>query len=203
MTHSALTITQLRQVGGALALDFVNTADRTDDTLLTEWLHAYDDLLDWAQAKELLSADLADHLRVQAEVHPEAAARVAADARALREAIFRLFAGHDHDAPLAILNAALAESQRWLRVAVQGDRYVWHWAGDRDALDRPLWMIARAAALLLLGEEARRVRRCAADDCGWLFLDTSKNGSRRWCDMEDCGNRAKARRHYARLAGWG
>jgi predicted RNA-binding Zn ribbon-like protein len=61
-----------------------------------------------------------------------------------------------------------------------------------------LWPVARSAADLLTSQEQSRVRECAASDCGWLFLDLSRNRSRRWCDMETCGNRTKARRHYAR-----
>ena len=45
----------------------------------------------------------------------------------------------------------------------------------------------------------QRIRRCTNDDCLWLFLDESKNGTRRWCDMASCGNRAKARRHYLKM----
>jgi predicted RNA-binding Zn ribbon-like protein len=74
--------------------------------------------------------------------------------------------------------------------------------GERSPpLDRPLWTLARAAGDLLTGPELARVRRCGSATCASMFLDTSRNGSRRWCDMETCGNRAKARRHYSRARG--
>src|SRR5207302_22567 len=71
-------------------------------------------------------------------------------------------------------------------------------AAEEETLDRMLWPVIRSAADLLVSGEAQRVRRCASETCDWLFLDTSRNHSRRWCDMSGCGNRAKARRHYAR-----
>ena len=84
-------------------------------------------------------------------------------------------------------------------MAPSGQCYTWEWAKYDQDLDRPLWPVARTAADLLTSGRLDRVRECpGADGCGWLFYDTSKNGSRRWCSMEGCGNVAKARRLYAR-----
>jgi predicted RNA-binding Zn ribbon-like protein len=69
---------------------------------------------------------------------------------------------------------------------------------DSAELDRMLWPLATSALSLLLSEEVGRIKECAADDCHWLFLDSSRNQSRRWCDMKACGNRAKARHYYHR-----
>jgi predicted RNA-binding Zn ribbon-like protein len=76
--------------------------------------------------------------------------------------------------------------------------FAWTWAEPASRLDAPLWPLVRQAAELLVGADLKRVRECAASDCRWLFLDTSKNHSRRWCDMKSCGNRAKVRRFYRR-----
>ena len=74
----------------------------------------------------------------------------------------------------------------------------------RDALDRPLWDVARSAIDVLTQDDLKRVKECpGADDCGWLFYDTSKNASRRWCSMEGCGSRVKMRHQYARKRGMG
>jgi len=67
-----------------------------------------------------------------------------------------------------------------------------------DDLERPLWEIAHSAADLLTSGDQERVKECASTTCEWVFLDKSRNRSRRWCDMSDCGNRAKARRFQAR-----
>ncbi len=114
----------------------------------------------------------------------------------LREALYRLFAGaaggRAPDAgDLAVLNRAIGRMQI-------GRDLEWQWAAGPDALDAMLGPIVRAALELLMSERRDRVRVCAADDCVWLFLDTSKNRSRRWCDMKQCGNRSKVRRFYKR-----
>ena len=83
-----------------------------------------------------------------------------------------------------------------LRLAQDGEEFRWDW-DDEEALDRMLWPVARSAGELLTSDRLGQVRVCAADDCDWLFLDTSRNGSRRWCDMRVCGNRSKVRRYRA------
>jgi len=102
--------------------------------------------------------------------------------------------------PPATLDALGTELSRWYphgRLVPDGDRLQWAYGG-MDELERPLWEIARAAARLVTSPSLARVRPCAADDCGWWFLDDTKNGSRRWCDMKICGNRDKVRRFRAR-----
>ena len=114
-------------------------------------------------------------LRAQAARSPRAARAALAQAVELREAIFELFSS----------------------VAAGADGASWAWS-DEPRLDRVLWPVLRAAARLLTSLERERVRQCAAGDCAWLFLDRSRNGTRRWCDMTVCGNREKARRFQRR-----
>jgi predicted RNA-binding Zn ribbon-like protein len=103
-------------------------------------------------------------------------------------------------ADLARLNAALAAALPHLRLAPRAGGYDWVWDGRGDDLASPLWPILRSAADLLASPDLARVRECDGEDCTWLFLDYSRNRSRRWCSMASCGNRAKARRHYQRHA---
>lgn len=84
------------------------------------------------------------------------------------------------------------------RVLAVGPGFAWTWPEEAADLARPLWPVARSAAELLTSPDLGRVHECLGDNCGWLFLDTSRNRRRTWCSMEGCGNRAKARRHYAR-----
>ena len=79
-----------------------------------------------------------------------------------------------------------------------GARFEWGWPDSVLGLDRVSWWVARSAAELLTSQDLTFVRECASYDCGWLFMDATKNRSRRWCDMRVCGNRAKSRRHYER-----
>lgn len=76
--------------------------------------------------------------------------------------------------------------------------FQWDWRENKGELDRLLWPVIQSAGDLMISNEVNRTRECEDDTCEWLFIDRSKNHSRRWCDMSDCGNRAKARRHYAR-----
>lgn len=188
--------------GGDLAIDFANTVGGTRETP-TEHLHAYADLAAWAkQARTIAPAEARELLR-EAQRRPRESEAVLRRARELREAIFRVFAARAEGArpaaaDLALLNAALASAMARARVAPSADGYAWSWdAGARD-LDRVLWPVARAAADLLVSERAELVKTCASDTCDWLFIDRSRNRSRRWCDMSDCGNRAKVRRYFER-----
>jgi predicted RNA-binding Zn ribbon-like protein len=125
---------------------------------------------------------------------------VLARARTLREAIFDLFAGRAQpEASLAMMNREVSRLAAHVGLGPGAGRYSWQWTGARDDLERVLWPVLRNA-LELLTMASRHVGVCQAKTCDWLFLDTTKNHSRRWCDMRVCGNRAKAQRYYRRHA---
>jgi predicted RNA-binding Zn ribbon-like protein len=193
--------------GGHLALDFANTVGwhaHEEPTEQAEYLTSYARFLAWARQTGALPDPALDQLAARAAASPTAAAAALREVIALREAVYHLFSAQAAGRPLpaadlAAFNAALAEAHAHLRVvpAAAGPTLGWDTAGD-DSLTRPLWPVARAAAELLTSPECARARECAGGSCGWLFLDTSRNGSRRWCDSRDCGNRERVRRHYAR-----
>jgi predicted RNA-binding Zn ribbon-like protein len=189
-------------VGGALCLDFTNTLSGRK-TELREHVERYEDLVVWSRHAGAVTDDEARRLLAAAAARPAEAALVHTRAIALREAIYGIFVAltGGADAPpaaLAALNAELARALPHLHVAPAGAGFDWIWGGAPAALDRPLWPLARSAADLLTGEHLDRVHQCGGDGCAWLFVDLSRNHSRRWCNMNDCGNRAKARRHYHR-----
>ncbi|MSP13992.1 MAG: hypothetical protein EXR62_13680 [Chloroflexi bacterium] len=190
-------------IAGWLCLDFTNTVSREDHTLNHERLHSYADLVAWSQQAQILNPAAAQELLWEAWQRPEATTRVVAQAIQLREVIYEIFsdiaAGRKAlPASLAQLNGALAQALVHSRVVPQEEGFAWEWEEDTTALVRVLWPVAKSAADLLIDGELDRVGECANDACGWLFIDTSRNHSRRWCDMKDCGNRAKAQRHYTR-----
>jgi predicted RNA-binding Zn ribbon-like protein len=192
--------------GGRLPLDFVNSVGAWVPHLERDYLTSYDDLLAWSLHAGALTDAEVQTLRPAATRSPEVAQIVYTKAQALREALHRLFAAIAHDAPplpedRELLNAALASALPHRQLVADGLGFRWAWGGPPEALDRMLWPIAYEAAALLTAPELARVRECPAPDCGWLFLDLSKNRSRRWCSMETCGNAAKARRHYQRHKG--
>jgi predicted RNA-binding Zn ribbon-like protein len=190
-------------IAGSLCLDFVNTVGGLRGGQAREYLPTYADLVRWSQQAGLLPGDAADRLLEAADRGDEAQA-VYARAVALREALYRLFVQlldgtEPAPADLTTLNAELARALAHLALRFAPEEgFAWQWVGAEGALDRMLWPVARSAVDLLLSPTVRALHQCAGATCGWLFLDTTKNRSRRWCDMASCGNRTKVRRHRAR-----
>ena len=189
--------------GGATCLDFANTIAWRPLPRPYDGLRSYDDLLLWSHHAGLLSLDDAARLRERATGDPEAAAATLAEAARLREAIHRLFTAlaHGRDwetVDLATINYFLVAGMTHSALASEGERFVFRLPAGEAALAMPLWLLAESAARLLLSGDWRRVRECPGHDCGWLFLDQTKNGNRRWCDSADCGNRARVRAHQQR-----
>lgn len=190
-------------IGEQPCLIFANTVGGSRQAAQHDYLHDYTDLLAWGWHAGLLTASEAQHLLTEATRLPREAARVFERAIWLRETIYRIFSaiaagGSPETADLGLLNEALAGVLAKLQVTPTETGFTWSWRSEPEALDGMLWPVVRSAGELLTSTDLHRVRECAGDDCGWLFIDTSRNHSRRWCDMNDCGNRAKARRHYAR-----
>ena len=189
--------------GNWLCLDFTHTLGGRYDPQPHELLNSYSDLLAWGLFEHLLAHEEEQRLLHEAAQHPEEASAVFERAIRLREAIYRVFYAISEDSSpdqtdLAILNDILAHALSHACIVPQEKGFVWDWTMKEQSLDYLLWVVVRSAADLLTSERLQDVRACAAEDCRWLFLDTSKNHSRRWCDMQTCGNQAKARRHYSR-----
>lgn len=189
-----------------LCLDFCNTVSNHAGPEPGEHLPTYADLLAWAESKALLPASAAERLFTLAAQHPAAAEAAHAQAVELREAVYRLLLAHAHGtvpppADLAVLNRYLGQALARATLTPTADGYALTWdLAAGDALESLLWPIAYSAAdLLTTPDQLARVGQCQDDrGCGWVFLDLTKNHSRRWCAMDDCGNRAKAKRHYER-----
>ncbi len=169
-----------------------------------EHLADYSDLVAFAEQSKLLSPKLAGTLRARANRNGVDARNAFRKSILLREALYRVFSATAAAKParpddVERIGDFALEALKHRRLArINGD-YRWEWqSSGGDLLDRVLWTIAESAASLLISEDRAAIRECGAPDCEWLFLDHSRNGSRRWCDMKSCGNRQKARRHYQR-----
>ena len=189
---------------GDLSLDFANTLEWHASDHPTEHLGDYLTLLSWGQAAGLIAPEKAAHLRRLASEQADEAAAAYERALRLREALFRIYSHHYHNEPvkpddMQVLNALLSQSLPHLKVVNSAEGFAWEWSGDVEDFNQIIWQVARSSADLMTSEQLSRVRVCEDDrGCGYLFIDTTRNHSRRWCSMESCGNRAKARRHYAR-----
>jgi predicted RNA-binding Zn ribbon-like protein len=193
----------LKLLGGRLSLDFANTVDWRTGDHPEECLTTYSDLVAWSEHAGALTDRQAQRLFNEAERRPPEAQAVLERAIRMREAIYHILSAISRGRPqgptdLVAFNGELSCLLGRSKIIQAGKGFAWQWAGADDALDLMLSPVMRDALDLLTSEELRRVRECPGDGCGWLFLDASRNRSRRWCAMEDCGNRAKARRHYQR-----
>lgn len=182
-----------------LCLECVNTRYWRGSETATETLDGPAALAAWLERDGGVPAAWGRALAQQAQDDPEAAQRLLGHVLDLRETIHRLFVaratGTRAASPdLAMLNAALAQAPA--RAALAADSQ--GWTVPAGAMSAP-WLLAPvlwSAADLLLRGDAARIRQCANEKCRWVFVDASKAGSRRWCTMNSCGNRAKAQRHY-------
>lgn len=204
LPDSAADETKLELIGGALGLDFVNTVDPRHGPARREYLTDYAKLVSWAVHAGGLDRTGAAALRSAARRDPDAAGRICRDAIALREHAYAIFHAVAHGVPaptrsLVAFNRHFARAMASRRVVVRGGSARWGWA-EGGELERVLWPVVLSMAEVLV-EAADDIRECPGDGtCGWLFVDRTRNRSRRWCSMENCGNRAKARRYYRRYA---
>jgi predicted RNA-binding Zn ribbon-like protein len=198
----------LRFLAGKLCLDFVNSVENRAGSNPEEFLTSYTDFVEWGQHRNLLDGPDADRLLAVAAERSAEAAAAFETALALREALYRVFhslaTGADPDADdLVAVQRLYAEAITHARLRPHEGRYGWEWSLDEADPDPQslIWPIAFSAVELLTEGERSRIRVCAnPDGCGWLFFDSSKNGSRRWCSMEGCGSQVKMRRQYAKRA---
>jgi len=180
----------------------VNTLNGHDRSAGHEYLHEFRDLVLWSRHAGLLAADEAGAILQVFSAHPVAGASEFRRAIRLRENLFRLFAGsttgrRPTPRDLQHLNTAWLEGQHHARVFRSGSRLALRW-DDEPSLRSISRSLSSSAVALLTSPDMGRIRMCSGDQCDWLFLDTSRNHLRRWCSMDECGNRAKMRRRRAR-----
>lgn len=187
-----------------LGLDFANTVHWHASDHPLDTLTDYEALVHWSREAGILDDGRFSALVEKATQSPDKARKVHARSVALREAVYRICTAVIHaqtppEPDVSALNDELAHWEANARIVPTSDGFTWDYDVDPFELDSPLWPIARDSADLLTSENIHRIGQCADDrGCGWLFLDTSKNHSRRWCDINDCGNRAKQRRYQRR-----
>lgn len=194
----------LELLGGRLCLDFINTVDWRGREKPVEFLKAYKSLITWGQHVKILTKSEAALLLRLALDSPQKAEKVLRDAIELRETLYRLFSCSINDefprqADIDLFNKHLSRTMARSKIVREKSDFILDSTGPKEELDRILNPIIRSSAdLLTFPRDLKRVKKCADDECGWLFLDHSRNQSRRWCDMKDCGNRAKVSQYYLR-----
>jgi predicted RNA-binding Zn ribbon-like protein len=196
----AEVVLPFKYVGGDPAIDLVNTVDWTRYGLKDERLGDYQRLTRWAEGSGVVSPQLAARLRRKAAGHPQEAGTVHRAALRAREILRRLLAelaeGSASEGAVADFNRILAPVLQHLRVRPLGNAHHLQlgWDDEENRLESVLWPVLWSAASLISSPEASRIRVCGGEDCGWMYVDRSRNGLRRWCQMESCGTREKTRR---------
>ena len=192
---------QFEFLGGVLCLDFVNTIHEYGAVDPREELESFQDLIAFAFQAGAITSSQAAQFSKGAETDPAMASKALAAARECRLVLYRIFstiAGRKYPSAsdLDFFNRQVARIFQNLRIRRKGSELEWAWKEDDRNLERVLWPVVRSGAELLTSKERRLIRECGSQTCTWLFLDRSKNRTRRWCDMKTCGNRAKWRRYY-------
>lgn len=185
------------RLAGDVAVDFFNTVDwRLDAERRSDRLPTYDHVLSWAVQTDIVTKEEARVLAVLSEEHPDEASVEHESILGLRE--------HTYDAlntgaTPTLLEAELASAHAGSTLArdVLGQ---WRWVQGAPSLSLIRHRIAQRLTTMMTSPMATRFQRCEDRDCGWVFLDTSRLHNRRWCSSADCGNRNRARTHYARQA---
>jgi predicted RNA-binding Zn ribbon-like protein len=194
-----------RLLGGALCLDFANTIDGRLSRAPEDFLHEYVDLARWSVHVGLIESETRDRLDRRATDHPVAAAAIHERSLDQRRAGYEDFCAVARGEPpsrqdLEVVAREHVAALRSASLSALGGQVGWVW--DPREPDYPLAAVAVSAVELLTHGDPTRVKECpGAGDCGWLYLDMSRNRSRRWCSMEGCGSRVKMRRQYARRRG--
>jgi predicted RNA-binding Zn ribbon-like protein len=188
-------------VGGDPALDLINTVDWTPRGPENERLEGFEQLTRWAEGAGVIDAASGRRLRRLGEARPRAATAALAYAIEARGTLRELFGaiarGEPAEPGLARFNRLQREAIAGLEVAPvegSGTGYRWRWRGEETDPRALVWRVLWSAASLLRSNEIGNVRVCDGDDCGWMYVDRSRNGLRRWCQMRTCGTREKTRR---------
>ncbi|WP_044339333.1 CGNR zinc finger domain-containing protein [Rossellomorea aquimaris] len=190
-------------VGERLCMDFINTVSwRESAEKRRDWFTSYPELVDWSVHAEVLTAQQSQNLLIEAGENPSQAEETLKQAIELREVMYRIFKSisqknSPNEEDLKRFNEYVSTFYRSLQVIPDEDQFTLKFNHPEKNLDAMLPPILQSAVDLLVSKnELERVKQCEGDPCGWLFFDTSRNRSRRWCSMADCGNRAKVRRFY-------
>lgn len=190
-------------MAGPLCLNFTNTASGRGHESHQDHLRSYNDLLAWSLHAGALGAETVTALAERAARQRAAARKVLRRAVDLRECIHAIATAiAARVAPpaeaVAMLETAMGEAAQNGRLTWTGKGFAWGLDLETPQLELPLWPIIRSAGEVLLTAPMERLKTCAGLHCGWLFLDETRSNTRRWCEMEVCGSRAKMRRYRKR-----
>lgn len=185
-------------VGCELALDFTNTSSGRGAPSHQEHLREFADVVNWAEHAKVVTPEDAEFVRGAIGGNARDSRRLFALAVETRELVWAIASAVAEARPVPehlrhALTAAHAQHLADAHMEVRDGAYIWAWSVRRSIASAILGPITLSALTLLMEKDLSRTKRCEGHECGWLFFDTTKNKTRRWCEMRVCGNRAKVR----------
>lgn len=193
------SIATLELDGGCLAFDFVNTISNRNIPFFHEYLNHYDDFLEWSKRAGVLSKARAGSIAEFALHHQKLAQKSFIEVIRIREVLFAMLSAtacgkKPAEKDIEQFNQILSRTLSNLKLEIDRGKVNISFAQPDQVLEEPLFIIVKNAFDVLTGEDMSRIKECP--NCGWLFLDRTKNGKRRWCNMQVCGSRDKSHRYY-------
>lgn len=202
------TTNRWKFIAGNIPLEFINTAsgrvwqdekNPLDYKILKDKLESFSDLVDWGHNIGILTDSSVKRLSHFAAHNEQSALKILRRAVVLRETIYRILISlvegyKPQQEDIDLLNKECTAAREHQRLLFENNKFKWNFESGNNEQESIIWYIALSASELLTSDQLHRVKQCPGENCGWLFYDTSKNGSRQWCDMRDCGNVAKVRR---------
>ena len=181
-------------IGGKLCFDFTNTVSWRELEHPHEWLDSIDNLASWAQMAEILSTKEARNLKRLLFDQNEDGIKKLQQLKDTREIIYNIFNCVIHqtspsEKDMKNINRLVKKAMSHLELVPSPDGFELAWQIDLSGMDKIHYSTIRSAVQVLTTKDLTRIKKCPS--CQWLYLDMSKNKSRRWCTMEDCGNRHK------------
>jgi len=210
---SATEIKKWKLIGGRLCFDLVNSVsgrikqnetNSLDYKIDADKFESFAHLVVWGKATGILNEASANKINIFAAQNDKAAKKILQRVQLLRESIYKIFVSIiEGSEPLPedidLLNNECTAAREKQKLFYDSNKFFWKFSPDIAEPESIIWNTALSAADILVSDQINRVKQCRGENCGWLFLDTSKNGSRQWCDMKDCGNVAKVRRYREKL----
>ena len=200
------TLESLQLDGGCVVFDFINTVDARIPTSTFDYLQDYNDLLAWSEKVKLLDRKRLEVIGTCLKSNQQRGERAFRKAIKVRELLYALFSAiakgrSPNEDVVESFNVWLAQAFSKIKITIKSGGSKVYFTDTEISLDEPLWKILTSAYQVLMESNPERIRECPR--CGWLFLDTSKNGKRKWCNMQVCGSHDKALRYYYKKSSGG
>lgn len=192
------TIDNLSLDGGVLCLDFVNTVHDRTETDPHDYLQNYDHWFDWLEKVQAMPVDRLRQFKHMDRKKRQKVLKKVYRARTVLYRVFSSVARNEQCDPVIMndFNTILSKTLSMIQIKQDGQEFILDWNSRKDDPEEPIWIIIKSAYDLIVDASFDRIKEC--EMCGWLFLDKSKNNSRRWCNMQACGSIHKARKYYHR-----